>query len=114
MDNLFYRKDRRTIDVQALLKKLVRNKRAMLGLLIGIPLVLFLLFGNHGVVQRIKLQSQKAELEAKILQAEAETKQLQAESKALDGDTKAIEKVAREKYGMIRDGETVYKVKKKN
>lgn len=114
MDNLFYRKDRRTIDVQSLLKKLVRNKRAMLGLLIGIPLVLFLLFGNHGVVQRIKLQSQKTELEAKILQAEAETKQLQAESKALDGDTKAIEKVAREKYGMIRDGETVYKVKKKN
>ena len=57
---------------------------------------------------------EKAELEAKIQQAMEETKQLQADSKALDGDKKAIEKVAREKYGMIREGETVYKVRKKN
>ncbi|HCV42173.1 MAG TPA: hypothetical protein DGH68_01720 [Bacteroidetes bacterium] len=114
MDNLFYRKDKKPFDIRAMLKKLVKNKRAMLGLVIGIPLVLFLLFGNHGVVQRLRLQGQKAELQAKIQQAEAETKQLQAESKALDGDKKAIEKVAREKYGMAREGETVYKVRKKN
>ncbi len=50
------------------------------------------------------------ELEVKIREAEAETKRLRAESKALDGDLEAIEKVAREKHGMIRDGETVYKV----
>jgi cell division protein FtsB len=48
-----------------------------------------------------------------IRSAEAENKRLQAESKALDGDKKVIEKVAREKYGMVREGETVYKVKKK-
>ena len=114
MDNLFYRKDRKKIDIRAMLKKLSRNKRAMLGIIIGVPLMLFLLLGNHGIVQRIRLQNQKAEVEAKIQQAEAETKQLQAESKALDSDKKAIEKVAREKYGMAREGETVYKVRKKN
>lgn len=114
MDNLFYRKDRKKFDVPAMLKKLVRNKRAFLGLVIGVPLVLFLFFGNHGIVQRIRLQNKKVELDAKILQAEAEAKQLKAESNALDGDKKAIEKVAREKHGMIREGETVYKVRKKN
>jgi cell division protein FtsB len=114
MDNLFYRKDKRKLDVRAILKKIAKNRRAMLGLVLGVPLVLFLLFGNHGIVQRIRLQNQKAELEMKIQQAGAETKQLQAESKALDGDKKAIEKVAREKYGMARDGETVYKVRKKD
>ncbi len=114
MDNLFYRKDKKSFDVRAALKKLLKNKRAVLGLVVGVPLTLFLLFGSHGIIQRFGLKSQKAELEAKIEQANAETKLLQAESKALDGDKKAIEKVAREKYGMIREGETVYKVRKKN
>ncbi len=114
MDNLFYRKDKRTIHLRAIRTRLMKNKRAFFGVLIGIPLVLFLLFGNHGIVQRIRLQNQKTELEEKIRQAEAETKQLQAESKALDADKKTIEKVAREKYGMAREGETVYKVRKKN
>lgn len=114
MDNLFYRKDKKKFDVRAMLKKLAKNKRAMLGLVIGVPLVLFLLFGSHGIVQRIRLQHQKTELESKIQQAEMETKQLQAESKALDGDKKAIEKVAREKYGMAREGETVYRIRKKD
>lgn len=114
MDNLFYRKDRKKFDIRASLRKLFKNKRAMLGLVVGVPLVLFLMFGSHGIVQRIRLTNQKAELQAKIEQAKAETKQLEAESKALDGDKKAIEKVAREKYGMIREGETVYKVRRQN
>jgi cell division protein FtsB len=112
MDDLFYRKERKKFP--AMLRKLVGNKRAMLGLAVGVPLALFLLFGNHGIVQRISLQHQKAELEEKIRLAESETKRLQAESKGLDGDKKAIEKVAREKHGMIREGETVYKVRKTN
>ena len=113
MDNLFYRKDRKKFALPTVLKKLAKNKRAMLGLIVGVPLALFLLFGSHGVVQRVGLQRQKNTLEAKILQAEAETKQLQTQSKALDSDKKAIEKVAREKYGMIREGETVYRIREK-
>lgn len=114
MDNLFYRKDRKHINSRALLKKLLRNKRAMVALILGFPLALYLLFGSHGIIQRVKFQDQKEELQQKISAAEEETRQLQAESKALEGDKKAIEKVAREKYGMAREGETVYKVKKKN
>jgi cell division protein FtsB len=48
----------------------------------------------------------------KVKAAEEETKRLQSYLKALEGDKKTIEKVAREKYGMARPGETVYKVKK--
>lgn len=113
MDNLFYRKEKKKWGVRGLLKKFLKSRRAVLATLVGIPVILFLLFGSHGIVQRIRLQHQKAELEMKVQQAEAETKRLRAESKALDGDKKAIEKVAREKYGMHRDGETVYKVNKK-
>ena len=51
-------------------------------------------------------------MQEKVKQASEEQRLLQEQSKALEKDPKAIEKVAREKYGMIREGETVYKVKK--
>jgi cell division protein FtsB len=113
MDNLFYRKHDRKINLWQFLKKSLKNKRAVAGVVVGLPLMIFLLFGSHGIVQRIKLVRARGDLESKIQQAEEETRRLQVESKALDGDKKAIEKVAREKYGMIRDGETVYKVTKR-
>jgi cell division protein FtsB len=113
IDNLFYRKHDRKNNVWHLFKKSLKNKRTVAGVVVGLPLTLFLLFGSHGIVQRIKLVRARADLESKIQQAAEETRQLQGESKALDGDKKAIEKVAREKYGMIRDGETVYKATQK-
>ncbi len=113
MDNQFYRKEKKGFDVRGGLKKLLKNRRAMVGLIIGIPLALYLLLGSRGVLQRVRLQNQKTELEAKIREADAETRRLQSESKALDGDRKEIEKVAREQHGMVREGETVYKVNRK-
>ncbi len=113
MDSLFYRKDQKKFSLKAAVRKLLRNRRLMLALIVAVPLLLFIVFGNRGILQRYHLQQQKTELEAKIREAEAETKELQAESKALDSDKKAIEKVAREKYGMMRQGETVYRVNRK-
>ncbi len=112
MDNLFYRKQRKRFDLKAAAKKLLKNKKLMLVLGVSVLLGSYVVFGNRGILQRIRLQQQKAELEVKIRQAEDETKNLQSQSKALDGDKKAIEKVAREKYGMVREGEKVYKVNK--
>lgn len=108
MDDLFYRKKKRRFDPQRILR-LLRNKRLLAVLAIGLPLIGFVLFGNRGIVQRIRLERQQAELQQKIREAEAETRRLQTEQKALEDDPKAIEKAAREKHGMVRDGETVYK-----
>jgi cell division protein FtsB len=113
MDNLFYRRKHKAFDIGGFVRKIVRNKRLVLAIVIGVPLTAYLAFGNRGVLQRVRLQQQKAELEIKIREAETETRVLQAESKALDGDRKAIEKVARERYGMVRDGEKIYKVNRK-
>jgi cell division protein FtsB len=112
MDNLFYRKLKPRFDPKAAAKKLLKNRKLMV--ICGITLIAagFVIFGNRGILQRMRLQQQKAELEVKIKKAEEETKSLQGQSKALDGDKKAIEKVARENYGMVREGEKVYKVNK--
>ncbi len=113
MESLFYRKTRKGLDIGGALRKLLKNRRLLIALVVGLPLGMYVVFGNRGILQRIRLERQKAELEARIREAEAETRTLQAQSKALDGDKQAIEKVARERYGMVREGETVYKVNRK-
>lgn len=84
--------------------------------LLGIPFLLFVTFSNKGILQRMKLEEEKKLWQQKVQQAQIEQQRLQQQSKALDMDTSqggTVEKVAREKYGMVREGETVYKVRKK-
>jgi cell division protein FtsB len=113
MENQFYRKTPPSRHlIRDILKKAIRNKKRTTILLISVVMIVYLTFDNKGVIARIRLESQKKQLEQKILQAESETKELHAQIKALEGDKKTIERIAREKYGMARDGETVYRVKK--
>ena len=113
MENQFYRK---ASSPRRLLKNIFKsalNDKKRTALVLGsLILIVYLTFDNKGLIARVRLESQKRELEQKILQAEAETKVLHAQIKALEGDKKTIEKIAREKYGMARTGETVYRVKK--
>jgi cell division protein FtsB len=86
------------------------NRRVVVTLVVLLPILAFVTFSNRGIIQRVRLTNEIRELEEKIRQTEIESKRLQAEVKALQTDRRAIEKVAREKYGMVRQGETVYKV----
>ncbi len=88
------------------------NKKLLLRLLILLPILLYVLFNNKGVVPRVRLELQKREMEQKIQEAEAKGRRLQEEVKAIEDDLDAIEKVAREKHGMVRKGEKVYRVEK--
>ena len=110
METPFYRKERKRIDFRRLLRTFLRSRKAVATAIIGVPFVIYFVFGSHGVIQRVRLEREKADLEDKIREAQLETKRLQEESKALDNDMKEIEKVAREKYNMVREGETLYKV----
>ncbi len=112
MEGQFYRKIRTSSTLNLLAKKVFKTRRRALAVIAGMFVVAFVLFNNRGVVARIRLEVERREMIEKVREAEKETKRLQSYLKALDGDRKTIEKVAREKYGMAREGETVYKVKK--
>lgn len=114
MDEQYYRRARPKHVVRERLKTIWKNKPLRLTLLVAVPFLFFITFSNKGVIQRLRLESEKRVMQQKIQQARQEQIQLQRQSKALDADPKTIEKVAREKYGMVRDGETVYKAKKEN
>lgn len=112
MDELYYRKERKSKPLQTWLRKLIRKKGFSYTLIIIIVVGGFLFFGNKGIYHHIQLRNQKEEYILKIQKALEEQRQLKEKSKSLDNDSIAIEKVAREKYGMIREGETVYKVRR--
>ena len=112
MEDLYYRKDRTPKKASRPIRKLLRDRRIRYTLLIAVPVLIFMTFSNKGLLQRIHLESQKREIQIKIHQATEEQFQLQEAARALERDPRAIEKVAREKYGMIREGEMVYKVRK--
>lgn len=111
MEDLYLRKQRRRRWFSGRIK-FWRNRKLLLRLLILLPILLYVLFNNKGVVQRVRLELQKREMERKLIEVEAEGRRLRDEVKALEEDREAIEKVAREKHGMVREGEKVYRVQK--
>jgi cell division protein FtsB len=110
MENRFYRREKRTGMKKSIITRILQNKKMMIILSIAGPLLLFVLFNNRGLLQRIKLENQRQMLGLKVQELRKEQEELQRFSKLLDGDLATIEKVARERYGMIRDGETLYRV----
>jgi cell division protein FtsB len=112
MDGQYYRKAKSTFRIPAFLKNASGNKTLLVTVLLAVPALSFIMLSNRGVMKRISLGSEKEMMQQKILEAQQEQVRLQRLSKDLDHDTRAIEKVARERYGMVREGETVYKVKK--
>ncbi len=112
MQGDFYRSAPKRRNLRSLLREVMKNRRKTLLILGGILVAVYLLFDNKGILKRISLEMQRNEIAAKVEDANKETQRLEAQKKALEGDKKTVEKLAREKYGMARSGETVYRVKK--
>lgn len=86
------------------------SKKTTILVVIFIVLLIFL-FNNKGLIQRFKIENEKDELIEKIEAAKNEQQNLKKEIKELESNPEKIEKIAREKYGMIKPGEKVYRVK---
>lgn len=63
-----------------------------------------------GYIQWIKLAAKEKELQHQIEQLKLDNTRLQEEAKHLENDPFYIEKVAREKYGLAKEGEFVYNI----
>jgi cell division protein FtsB len=114
MDDQFYRKENpKWRKPDNWFKKLWKNKTFRWIFVTGVIVIIIGLFSNKGILRRIQLEKEKAVWLDSIKKAEYEQKQLEQQSKELDSDKKAIEKIARENFGMVKEGETVYKLKKK-
>ena len=81
-----------------------------MAILILVPLLGFVLFSKRGIIARVGLEMEKQTMPAEIAQVRQQQDSLRIIIQRLQSDTTLIEKLAREKYGMVRPGETVYRV----
>lgn len=97
--------------IQKVLKNLTR-KNAILLLVISLGLV-YMLFDQKGLIQRLRLASEKSSLENRIELLRKQNASMRTEITKLQTSDKEIERLAREKYFMHRNGEEVIKVEPK-
>ncbi len=83
-----------------------------IGVLLGLFTLLLLFFlPGHGIMHYRKLEKQSDALTRENQQLRKKNKELARKIDALKNDTDTIERVAREKYGLLKKNEEVYKFK---
>lgn len=89
----------------------LRWRKSFLFLILGGFVVIWFTFiDTYSIWTRIELSQRKAELKAKKEQLKAETNLLKKKIENLRTDPFLLERIAREEYGMKKEGETVYKI----
>jgi cell division protein FtsB len=91
-------------------KYIFSRKKFFLIALIFLLLLAYTVFGKKGILQRVELEMENNELSKKLKQEQEKTLMLQKEINELKTSEKKLEQVAREKYGMVKEGEELYKV----
>ena len=79
-------------------------------LLIGLSLVIIFVFGDHGLLKLYKIKNERKLIQNRIANLRAERETLKNEKNKIENDLNYIEKIAREKYKMVKPGEKIFKV----
>ena len=85
-------------------------KRLILPALIGLSVYFALFGGEYSVFEVRRVRAERAELEEELVALERTNDCLRAWAEALQSDSATIERLARERYGMIRAGEVLYRI----
>lgn len=106
----FYRK----VQFKSWLKRIsddaVAHPKKYVGFAVIGFILFYVMFGDYGIVSRIRLEVERARLQSELDAEHRRTEQLNTQiqnAKSLE----TIEKLAREKYGFSKPGETVYVIK---
>jgi cell division protein FtsB len=82
----------------------------ILGWTIAIWFVSSILLSDSGLFSILRMKGMKGGLRDEISALEAVRDSVEIGNDALRNDPETVERVAREEYGMIKDGETCYRV----
>ena len=84
-------------------------KRLVLSALIALSVYFALFGGEYSVFEVRRVRAERVELEERLVALEGTNDCLRAWAEALQSDSATIERLARERYGMIRAGEVLYR-----
>ena len=93
-------------------KNTATKKRVLRGivLLASVILVIIFFFGDHGIYQLIKINSERKRTQNLITELRLELQNLENEKQNLQHNDEYLMKLAREKYGMVMPGEKMFRV----
>jgi len=92
------------------MKKKRANRRVLiLGALAVVGMLLLFASGKRGFLQQFRIHRKKIVLEKEIEVLQQEKRHLTSEKASLDS-LETIERIAREKYGMAKENEKIYRV----
>jgi len=78
--------------------------------LIFFSLIIMFIFGDHGLLKLYKIKKERQLVQKKIISLREEREKLRSEKIKIENDLSYIEKIAREKYKMVKPGEKIFKV----
>ena len=78
--------------------------------LIFFSFAIVFIFGDHGLLKLYNIKNERKEIQKKISQLREEKEILKNEKSKIENDLDYIEKIAREKYKMVKPGEKIFKV----
>jgi cell division protein FtsB len=85
-------------------------KRLILPALIGVSVYFALFGGSYSVFEVRRVRAERVELQKTLAELEHTNDSLRTWAEALETDSATIERLAREQYGMIREGEILYRI----
>lgn len=92
----------------AALKSKLLFKISLLIIILGS--LAFLFFHENGILKFLKLRSELSKIDTEIKISEEKLKSLQAEIDSLQNSKAKIERVAREKFNMMKKNEKTFKI----
>ena len=78
--------------------------------LIFFSLTIVFIFGDHGAFKLYKIKNERKAIQKKIAELREEKENLKNQKNRIENDLDYIEKIAREKYKMVKPGEKIFKV----
>ena len=84
-------------------------KRLVFPALIGLSVYFALFGGEYSVFEVRRVRAERIEMESRLAELEQANDSLRTWADTLETDSATIERLARERYGMIRSGEVLYR-----
>jgi len=86
------------------------NKLITLFISVGLFMIIYIIFSDKGILTKMKFQKDKQSIDKQVTEKKQEQDSLRKVIDSLTNSNDMIEKIARERYFMSKEGEIIYKV----
>lgn len=97
--------------ILTVIARFVKYHKVLIGIMVVfLVIAAYSVFSDKGLLTRIRMNREKERLSRIMEEEKKKQDSLKKEIELLNTSDKKIEKIAREKYGMTKEGEIIYKI----